>query len=216
MPERAILFVDGNNWYHGLKKAGVSSQGRLDFARVAEKVVGPRLWSGTRYYIGQVSQTGNTRLYADQRAFVARFLAQDKRHSVHYGRLEPRPVKSDAAAELLQYLGALTEKIDPTVFKDLVAIGNKHKVGSVMVEKAVDVMLAVDLVTLAEENAHDTAYVLSADGDYTHAVAVVRRKGKKVFALAASHGAQLAHAVNSFIHVKADWFDDCYRVPGSG
>ena len=211
MSERAVLFVDGNNWYHGLKDAGVTDQGRLDYVQIAQKLVGPRIWQGTRYYIGRVQQTGNKRLYAEQRSFLARLKSADKRITAHLGRLEPRQVKSEAAQELLQYLASLKTTIDVQVFKDLVAIGQRHKVARVMVEKAVDVMLAVDLVTMAERDLFDCAYILSADGDYTHAVTSVRERGKKVFAVSASHGAQLAAAVNSFIRINAAWFADCYQ-----
>jgi uncharacterized LabA/DUF88 family protein len=120
-------------------------------------------------------------------------------------------VRSEAARELLAYLGSLTTKIDPT-YKDLVSIGNRHKVQYTQVEKAVDVMLAVDLVVMAQRNEFDTAYILSADGDYTHAVKFVRDSGKKVFAVAAaSNGAQLAAVVNAFIHLNKGWFADCYK-----
>lgn len=71
-------------------------------------------------------------------------------------------------------------------------------------------MLAVDLVVMAQQNAYDTAYILSADGDYTHAAQFVRSLGKKVFAVAASNGAQLAAVVNKFIRRDATWFVDCY------
>jgi uncharacterized LabA/DUF88 family protein len=81
----------------------------------------------------------------------------------------------------------------------------------VFVEKAVDVMLAVDMVVMAERNAFTTAYLLSADGDYTPAVSAVRRLGKTVFAASLLPGAQLAAKVNSFIRLKKDWFADCYR-----
>ena len=79
-----------------------------------------------------------------------------------------------------------------------------------MVEKAVDVMLAVDLVVMAERNDYDTAYVLSADGDYTPAVEFVRSHNKKVFAVSASSGAKLKDAVNSFIRIPASWLDGCF------
>ncbi len=82
-----------------------------------------------------------------------------------------------------------------------------------MVEKAVDVMLAVDLVVLAERDTFDTAYLLSADGDYTHAVRFARELGKKVFAVSASHGAQLAAVTNAFIRVDTTWLSDCFCDP---
>jgi len=68
MPDRAVVFVDGNNWYHSLKRIGLTDLGRLNYAAVSSKLIGPREWTRTRYYVGQVQQHGNTRLYADQRS----------------------------------------------------------------------------------------------------------------------------------------------------
>jgi uncharacterized LabA/DUF88 family protein len=211
VPDRAVLFIDGNNWYHGLRDARVYDLARLDYSKIARKLVGPRTWTATRYYIGQMQQIGNTERYAEQRRFLSRLKNADPlMMSVHLGRLEYRAEKSDAAHELLHYLSSLSTKIDNQVYKDLVALGQRHKVAKVMVEKAVDVMLAVDLVVMALRDEFDAAYVLSADGDYTHAVKVARAHGKKVFAVSASHGAQLAAAVDTFIPVKPAWFADCY------
>ena len=86
----------------------------------------------------------------------------------------------------------------------------RHRKSTVRVEKAVDVMLAVDLVVWAERNCFDAAYLLSADGDFTPAVEHVRSLGKKVYAVSAATGAKLASAVDSFIRLPATWFDDCY------
>jgi len=70
MPDRAVVFVDGNNWYHSLKNSGISSLGRLNYAKVTVKLLGPRQWIATRYYVGQVRQQGNTQLYAAQRSYI--------------------------------------------------------------------------------------------------------------------------------------------------
>jgi uncharacterized LabA/DUF88 family protein len=67
------------------------------------------------------------------------------------------------------------------------------------------------LVAMAMNDVYDAAYLLTADGDYTPAVAEVRSLGKKVYAASPLSGAQLAKAVNSFIHLRADWFEDCYQ-----
>lgn len=67
MAERAILFVDGNNWYHALRDIGMTDLGRLDYAKLSTKLVGPaRTWLATRYYIGQVNQAEAPKQYADQ------------------------------------------------------------------------------------------------------------------------------------------------------
>lgn len=166
-----------------------------------------------RYYIGQVSQNANPVLYAQQRSFLASLERTDPRISICLGRIEPRTATNEAALELREYLGGLTTKIDPVVFGDLSEIASRHSNATVFVEKAVDVFLAVDLVTMAINNAYESAYLLSADGDYTPAVAEVRKLGKKVYAASAFRGSQLAKAVNSFIHLRADWFDDCYQSP---
>ena len=63
MARRATLFIDGNNWYHGLKGLGSVDLGRLDYRRLSLKLVGPRQWIGTRYYIGRVPQSGDVTLY---------------------------------------------------------------------------------------------------------------------------------------------------------
>ena len=106
-------------------------------------------------------------------------------------------------------MSGLRTRIDQPVYKDLVAIGARHKKNQIWVEKGVDVMLAVDLVVMAERNEFDAAYILSANGDYTHAVEAARSQGKRVYAVSAEYGAQLAGVVNSFLHLPASWFKDC-------
>jgi len=212
MTDRAIVFVDGNNWYHSLRELRLRDLGRLDYSAVSRKLLGPRDWIATRYYIGQVQQHGNTQLYSDQRRFLASLQATDRRISCHLGRLEPRTATNEAATELLHYLNSMPVRIDKRVYQDLVALAHRHEIATVIVEKAVDVMLAVDMVVMAERNEYDTAYLLSADGDYTHAVSAVRGLGKKVFAVSPSPGAQLAAVVNSFLRLRRDWFDDCYKL----
>lgn len=71
-------------------------------------------------------------------------------------------------------------------------------------------MLAVDLVILAEHDAFDDAYLLSADGDFTPAVQHVRSLQKRVYAVSASAAGKLASAANASIRLRTDWFDDCY------
>ena len=193
-----------------MKKAGVADLGHLVYRKISEKLAGPRTWQATRYYVGQVPQTGNRRLYADQRSFLARLVPTDARISVHLGRIEQRKGKSEAAADLLNFLSTLSTRIDTAIFQQLVALGKRHEFAPTLVEKGVDVMLAIDLVVMAERNEFDTAYLLSADGDYTHAVESVRAHGKRMFAVSADHGAQLARAVDSFIHVDSLWFSDCF------
>jgi uncharacterized LabA/DUF88 family protein len=211
VPDRAVVFIDGNNWYHALLHTNVENRSRLDYRKMSEKLLGPREWVATRYYIGQVNQKFNASLYAQQRSFLASMESTDRRISIHFGRIEPRTISNEAANELREYLAKLTTKIDPEVFAELSGIARRHAAATVFVEKAVDVFLAVDLVTMAIADAFDAAYLLTADGDYTPAVEAVRKLGKKVYAASPLSGAQLGKAVNSFIRLPSSWFDDCYR-----
>lgn len=206
--DRAVVFVDGNNWYHGLKRALIDPTG-IDLIKVAKKVTRTRDLRGIRYYVGQVPDRGNRRLYSDQQRYLAGLQSGDGRVTVHLGRIEERREKNKAAEALLRYLGALEVRIDRKVYQDLVEIGNKHRETTFMVEKSVDVKLGIDLVVMAERDGFDTAYLFAADGDYTPAARAVRDLGKKVFAVSAGHGAELAAVLNSFIHIDAGWLKGC-------
>ncbi len=208
--ERAVVFVDGNNWYFALKEAGLIGVAWLNYAKVSTKLIGAREWKATRYYTGQVRQTGDVTLYAKQRKYMAWLCARDSRISVHYGRLEERPVRNELAKQLKHYLGSLPTRIDTAVYQDLIALAQRHETAKVVVEKAVDVMLAVDLVRMAVQDDYDVAYILSADGDYTPAAKAAKEAGKKVFAASINPGAELAKEVYRSIPLKRDWFNDCF------
>mgnify|MGYP006279750077 FL=1 len=50
-------------------------------------------------------------------------------------------------------------------------------------QKGVDIYLAADMISLAYENAYDSAVIVSGDGDYCALVELVKSKGKKVTVL---------------------------------
>jgi uncharacterized LabA/DUF88 family protein len=106
-------------------------------------------------------------------------------------------------------LATLPGKIDAAVFADLSGIANRHMNSVVYVEKAVDVMLALDMVMMAANNEYDGAYLLSADGDYTPAVEAVRKLGKRVYAASPATGTRLARAANTFVRLPNAWFAGC-------
>lgn len=208
--ERAVLFVDGSNWYHGLQSIGVR-EAELDYRKVSAKLLGPRDWAGLRWYVGRVDQSGDARLYANQRRYTTELQKQDPRISLHWGRIEKRTAQNEAASELETYLGGLKTRLEPRIYGALYDIARRHRNAIVRVEKAVDVMLAVDMVAMGIRNEFDAAYLLSADGDYTHAVSTVRALGKKVYVASATSGHELKQCCNSFLLLNSAWFSDCYR-----
>lgn len=147
------------------------------------------------------------------RCFLAHLTATDTRVSANLGRLEHRPGDNPTAKELAQYLAGLKTRLDHYVYKDLIAISQRYRKTSALVEKAVDVKLAVDMVMMAQRDEYDAAYLLSADGDFTPAVEAARVLNKKVHIASPSRGAQLAKAADSYIRMPLAWFDhSCYRA----
>ena len=122
--------------------------------------------------------TGRTENVRGPRSFIARLTASDSRITAHFGRLERRPAPDKAAKELRQYLANLPTRIDPAIYRELSALASRHESAHVYSEKAVDVMMAVDIVVMAERHLYDAAYLLTADGDFTPAVQAVRELGK--------------------------------------
>ena len=168
-----------------------------------------RKWVETRYYTGQVQQVGDLTHYKNQRKFLSRL---DKCNRVNYflGRIEQRPNKS--AQHLKNWLNALARRSDisvpENVVQELRGIVKKSK--SEYVEKAVDVMIATDMVSMAHEGKYDVAYLVSADGDFTPAVEKVHSTGRQVFAASPQPGHKLANSVNTSIPMKRDFFHGCW------
>ena len=48
------------------------------------------------------------------------------------------------------------------------------------IEKKVDIQIAIDMVSLAYENAYDTAVLISGDGDFVPVVKKIKELGKNV------------------------------------
>lgn len=251
MDERAVLFIDGNNFYHGFTKSKgglgypASYYMDLDFMALARKLAIKRQVKEVRYYIGKVKQEGDLSLYTNQR----KFLSALRRDGVicQLGRVEKRKSPSKNTKPLEEWLAAPPNgefNLEPDLRRDLEYLCRNnvsrrleawlndlsaqdirlpHDVykalqqfrpagsGTVWTEKAVDVMVAVDMLSMAYQDDYDVAYLLSADGDYTPVVGAVRNMRKKVFAASPLYGSALADQVNAFIPLKRDFFTGLWR-----
>ena len=184
---RAILFIDGNNWYHSLKRIGVNSPD-LDYQEVAKKLLlDGRKLAGIRYYIGKINDN------------IARIRRQDTQlknlrlQNIHIslGRIEKTtilPKNNSLIEKLNQILDRESTRIPDDVHNELTQLCREQISVYTEKEKQVDVRIAVDLVSMAQRNEYDVAYLLSADGDFVPAVEEARRLGKQVFAVSASSG----------------------------
>ena len=182
IPARAVLFIDGNNWFHGLKKIGVDAYD-LDYRKVARQLLKGRSLVEIRFYIGKV--TGDRDRIARQRAKVASLEAQGVR--VTWGRIQRNlipPQKNPALKRLRTILAEDGSRIPSDIREQLDELGGMPVPD--YVEKKVDVAIAVDVVRMAYEDEYDVAYLLSADADYVTAVREAQRLGKVVFGVKAA------------------------------
>ena len=95
--------------------------------------------------------------------------------------------------------------------------GRFHRLpNSGQVEKGADVMLAIDMLTLAFKDRYDVAILVSSDADYKHAIEVVKfETGKKVelHQVEDSRAYDLITAASVYKPITADLINDCLRSP---
>lgn len=206
---RAIIFIDGNNWQHGLRRIGVKSRG-MDYRKVAQQILlDDKELGEIRYYVGKVS--GDIKRMRDQEGFLKTLRAQQV--NIFLGRIEKNeiaPGHNPLIIRLKKILANSTGAIPDDIRRELRAL-TAQKI-PVYAEKQVDVRIAIDLVGMAARDEYDIAYLFSADGDFVPAAEEVRRIGKQIYAVSPSSGMQLRAAVDGFIRLRQrDWFCDCYE-----
>ena len=147
---RAIVFIDGNNFYFRLRDLLSQIEGKFsllefDYEGFGKWLVKPHELVRIHYYVGALKRQNRNekseRMYADQQKLFAKL--QRQKIVITLGQLIQHPDKS-------------------------------------FHEKGVDVRLAVEMIRFARENQYDIAYLLSSDTDLVAAIEEVRSLGKKV------------------------------------
>ncbi len=200
--ERAVLFIDGSNFYHAARHIGIST-GDVDYQKLANNLILNRELAGIRYYVGQVS--GDLSRRSSQQKFLSRIQGQGV--TVVKGRIERkmvRPEDNPLIGKLKDVVAAHKADLGGPILLELEALCKMSL--PQYTEKRVDVSIAVDMVTMAYGGQYDVAYLLSADGDFVPAVEAVKKSGKKVFAASPSSGYELTRVVDKFIRLRKDWF----------
>ena len=200
--QRALLFIDGSNFYHALKSIGLSTN--LNYSEFGRKLVQDRHLVGIRYYVGEVrNDLSRSR---QQRQFLERI----RKQGVHVilGRVERKlldPDQNPFVTRLRAIINDQCDGFDAATREALMELCEQPF--PQFVEKRVDVAIAVDMLEMAHGDKYDVAYLLSADGDFVPAVEAVKRAGKKIFAAGPKRGDELNRTVDAFIVLKREWFD---------
>ncbi len=181
--DRVCIFIDGSNFYHALKDAGLPVH--VDFGKLAAKLTGPgRKHVHTHYY--------NTPLI------------RPRRDDPEYEIKEQRCRSQQRFFNALRFIPNLTFK--PGRFQRLPGGGQ--------VEKGVDVMLAIDMLTLAFKDRYDVAILVSSDADYKHAIERVQFETGKAVELHQVRGAKaydLITVASVYKPITAETIHECPR-----
>ena len=168
MAEKLMIFIDGSNFYHGLKQT--IGHASVDLSKLITKLTGEsRNLIRTYYYNAPVNQFDDVSRYKSQQKFFS-FLKRIPGLELKLGRLEKHKVSMDKQG-LANAIGR--ECAD----KFINAYGETF---STYAEKGVDVQIAVDMLQFAFNNAYDAAILVSGDGDFAGMVQAVKSLGKKV------------------------------------
>lgn len=130
---------------------------------------------GSNLYNGMRDNLSNTRVNLQE--FVKQLVNNRKLYRTYYYNA---PLTDDYETDLRDGQQRFFESLRRIPYVT-VRLGRLHRRqdGS-LVEKGIDVALAVESLSQAYEDAYDTALLVSGDGDYVELVEALKRKGKKV------------------------------------
>lgn len=186
---KAVGFIDGNNFYHTAKKNQLPYR-RVDFSKIMKFVCEKcKLTYGGFYYYNSVPDLKrDEKIYYEQMAYFDVVRHMDKNLDVM-----PRKLRYSSAQEILeryhqkkQNLEALglcdncKKKVDSACFNCVMEKSKR--------EKGVDVKIAIDIVQKALDDEYDACILFSGDADFVPALQLIQKQGKQ--------------AISSFIRCK--------------
>lgn len=129
---------------------------------------------GSNLYHGLKNNTGRTDV--DFKKFCD-FLLNNRRLTRIYYYNAPKKAQDDSTGYKSQQ--SFFSRIKQTPFLEL-KLGRLEKRGGILIEKGVDVLITVDMIKYARNNAYDTAILVSGDGDFAPALEFLKEFGKHI------------------------------------
>ena len=172
--QRVIVYVDGFNLYYGLRSKGWRRYYWLDLRRLAENLLrAGQVLVAVRYFTARISPRASSP-------------AKHKRQAIFLEALQTR-------ADLHIYYGHFLAK--DRRCQSCGAVWKMYE------EKMTDVNIAVELLGDAQDDAFDTAIVISGDSDLTTPVRATRKRYPEKRVIVAfppdRHSAQLRDAATA-------------------
>ncbi len=130
---------------------------------------------GSNLYNGMRDNLSSTRFNLQE--LVTQLLCKRKLVRTYYFNA---PLTDDYEHELREGQQRFFESLRRIPYTT-VRLGRLHRrFDGTLVEKGIDVAIAVESLSLAYEDAYDTVLLVSGDGDYVQLVEAIKRRGKHV------------------------------------
>lgn len=143
-------------------------EGGIMDERVVIFIDGSNLYHGMKEILGKVN--------LDYERFARKLCGQRKLLRVYY--YIPLVSRQETEEQFRSQQRFLTYLQDIPYFH--IKYGRLARQGELLVEKVIDVQIAVDMVVYGARNFYDTAILVSGDGDFAPAIESVKELGKNV------------------------------------
>jgi len=180
--KRVVLFIDGSNFYYGLKSIYKNSKSlsEFNFRKLGVILSEDRELKNVFYYNAPLDFNNNPEKYAKQQRFFEKIRKTEK-VILKLSRLQKRKIKG--TTDRFYY-----------------------------VVKGDDIHIAAEMVKEAYENSFDTAILVSGDGDFVPAIKIVQNIDKKVENAYFKQGMswELKQNCNKSVRLTKEILDSCF------
>ncbi len=184
MPQKeAIIFIDGNNFYHNVKSIGVRPS-KVDFPRVIENVCKKfnLKKKDVHYYnsIPNIKTIGEENYYKHM-SFLSGLeksgIKVHKRKLQHLSNIELITKKVNQLQTL-----KICDNCKPIVTQNCIdCVGAFQEK-----EKGIDVMIVVDMIEMSLKDEYDVGILISGDADFIPALNLIKKSWKRVIIVAST------------------------------
>lgn len=205
--KRVIVFVDGNNWYHNIKKYYNPSD--VDITKIVDFISKIKKYDvlEIRWYVSVPSIEDGEKMYFQHLSFLD--YLRNKGVKVITRKLQRLSSKqiSKKKQDLLDSLDLcrICKPIIEGQFLDIADIRKK--------EKGIDVAIVVDMIRLClMDDKCDVCLLISGDADFVPALSLIKEKGREVLTAMTPLGysSELRRNFPFFI-LKAEILKECFR-----
>ena len=205
--KKAIVFVDGNNWYHNVKRYYNPSD--VDITKVVDFIKKIKEYDvlEIRWYVSVPSIGDGEKMYFQHLSFLDHL--KNKGIKVITRKLQRLSNKqiSKKKRDLLDSLD-LCKTCKPIINAQFLDIADIRKK-----EKGVDVAIVVDMISLClMDEECDVCLLISGDADFVPALSLIKERGKELLTSMTSLGysSELRRNFPFFI-LKPETLKKCFR-----